>query len=195
MEQEPEDVMRPFQTDPAGANPEDTEGPCGPVPSAPQGWTWDALMDEALAEARLAASHDEVPVGAVVVEATGRIIGRGHNRPVRGNDPSAHAEMLALRDAAATLENYRLDGCVLVVTLEPCMMCTGAIVHARIAGVVYGAPDPKAGAVTSCLEGFELPFLNHRPWHMCGVRRRACSDVLQDFFKERRERARRARKE
>ncbi|GEB79257.1 tRNA-specific adenosine deaminase [Desulfovibrio desulfuricans] len=163
-----------------------TDGPVGPVPYAPEGWTWERLMDEALAEARLAQAEGEVPVGAVVVDKAGRIIGRGHNRCLRDNDPSAHAEMVALRMAATTTANYRLGGTFLVVTLEPCLMCAGAIVHARVEGVVYGAEDPKAGAVTSCLEAFEQPFLNHRPWHMGGVRRRACTAILKDFFNGRR---------
>lgn len=162
------------------------DGPVGPVPYAPEGWTWERLMDEALVEARLAQAEGEVPVGAVVVDKAGRIISRGHNRCLRDNDPSAHAEMVALRMAASTTANYRLGGTFLVVTLEPCLMCAGAIVHARVEGVVYGAEDAKAGAVTSCLEAFEQPFLNHRPWHMGGVRRRACTAILKDFFNERR---------
>lgn len=161
-------------------------GPAGPVPPAPPGWTWDSLMDRALEQARQAAALGEVPVGAVVADRSGRIIGAGHNRPVGTHDPSAHAEMLALREACRTTGNYRLDGAVLVVTLEPCLMCAGAVVHARVAGVVYGAPDLKAGAVASCLDALDQPFLNHRTWHMGHVRAAECAALLHEFFKERR---------
>ncbi len=161
-------------------------GPAGPVPPAPPGWTWDALMDAALAQARKAADLGEVPVGAVVVDRQGRIIGAGHNTPVATHDPSAHAEMVALREACRSTGNYRLDGAVLVVTLEPCLMCAGAMVHARVAGVVYGAPDLKAGAVTSCLDALDQPFHNHRVWHMGHVRAAECGALLQEFFRERR---------
>lgn len=169
--------MKPLQPD----------GPFGPVPTPPAGWdSWNELMERALEQARLGAVRGEVPVGAIVVDAKGRILGAAHNRPSCDSDPSAHAEMLALREAAATLGNYRLDGAYLVVTLEPCMMCAGAAVHARVAGVIYGADDPKAGAVSSCLDGLELPFHNHHPWHMGGILRGACAEVLQTFFKDRR---------
>lgn len=156
----------------------------GPVPVAPQGLTWESLMDESLIEARKAASgpEPEVPVGAVVVSADGRIVGRGHNTPVSGHDPTAHAEIVALRDAARTLHNYRLGGCVLVVTLEPCLMCVGAMVHARVAGCVYGAADMRAGMASSCIGGFDLSFHNHRVWHYGGVRADACAALLRDFF-------------
>ncbi len=133
---------------------------------------------------------EEVPVGALVVSPEGRILGRGRNSPIGSCDPTAHAEITALRRAAEVLGNYRLDGCLLVVTLEPCLMCVGAIVHARIAGVVYGASDLKAGAVVSCLDGFEQPFLNHRVWHMGGICEGACADMLRGFFEERREHTR-----
>ena len=163
-------------------------GPCGgPVPPAPPGWRWEALMHLALGEARQAAREDEVPVGAVLVAADGRLLARAHNRPVALHDPTAHAEILALRAAGAASGNYRLGGGVLVVTLEPCAMCAAALVHARLAGVVYGAADRLAGAVTSCTETLDQPFFNHRVWHMGGVLARESVDLLQDFFAGRRD--------
>lgn len=141
-------------------------------------------MEEALAQAEQAWAQGEVPVGAVVADPQGRLIGKGHNEPIARHDPSAHAEMLALRAAALTLGNYRLDGCVLVVTLEPCLMCTGAIVHSRLAGVVYGAADNKAGAVASCFNGLDLPFLNHQVWHMGGIAAPRCAALLHRFFQQ-----------
>lgn len=128
------------------------------------------------------AEQAEVPVAALVVAPDGRILGRARNRPVSDHDPSAHAEVLALREAARAVRNYRLTDCVLVVTLEPCLMCVGALVHARVAGVVYGAADDRAGAVDSCLAGLNLPFLNHHPWHYGGVRGEECANVLRLFF-------------
>ena len=112
---------------------------------------------------------------------------RAHNRPVALHDPTAHAEILALRAAGAASGNYRLGGGVLVVTLEPCAMCAAALVHARLAGVVYGAADRLAGAVTSCTETLDQPFFNHRVWHMGGVLARESVDLLQDFFSGRRD--------
>ena len=147
---------------------------------------WERFMGEALREAELALEQGEVPVGALVVDATGEIIGRGRNSPVRSNDPTAHAEIAALRRAAAHTGNYRLNGCCLVVTLEPCLMCAGAMVHARLDGLVYGAPDDRAGALDSRLEAFDLSFQNHRPWHMGGILESECSALLQQFFGERR---------
>ena len=143
-------------------------------------------MDEALAEARLAGASHEVPVGAVLVSSQGEIVGKGRNAPVAAHDPTAHAEVAALRDAALRLGNYRLQGAVLVVTLEPCLMCVGALAHARIAGLVYGAADAKAGAVDSCLDGLDLPFLRHTIWRMGGIREQECAGLLQDFFAPRR---------
>lgn len=156
----------------------------GPIPSPSPGWTWERLMALALEEARAAARQNEVPVGAVVVAPDGTILASAHNRPVALSDPSAHAEILALRAAGQSLGNYRLENCVLVATLEPCFMCTGAIVHARLAGVVYGATDSKAGAVESCFNGLDLPFHNHRVWHMGGVSSQACAELLHHFFME-----------
>lgn len=149
-------------------------------------------MDAALVEARLTARLTargagcdavcEVPVGAVVVAPDGRIVGRGHNSPVSGCDPTAHAEVTAIRAAARALGNYRLGGCVLVVTLEPCCMCVGAMIHARVSGCVYGAADMRAGMAGSCLDGFDLPFHNHRVWHYGGVRADCCAALLRNFF-------------
>lgn len=146
-------------------------------------------MERALRQARLAAAEGEVPVGAVLAAADGRLLAEAHNRPLGLHDPTAHAEMLALRRAGAVLGNYRLGGCVLVVTLEPCAMCAAALVHARLAGVVYGAADALAGAVSSCAETLEAPFFNHHVWHMGGVCSAACAAVLRDFFAARREAA------
>lgn len=143
-------------------------------------------MGEALHEARLALDTGEVPVGAVLVAPDGRIIGRGHNSPLALSDPTAHAEIAALRRGAAENRNYRLENTVLVVTLEPCLMCVGAMVHARIAGLVYGAADTAAGAVASRLDGLELPFLNHRVWFAGGVREQECAALLHSFFEEKR---------
>ena len=142
-------------------------------------------MREALALARQAATEGEVPVGAVVVR-DGQIIGRGHNRPVSAHDPTAHAEIDALRDAAASLGNYRLTGATLYVTLEPCVMCVGALMHARVKTVVYGATEPKAGAMESTQRAHEHPALNHRVSVISGVLAAECRDVLQAFFRERR---------
>ncbi len=155
----------------------------GPIPSAPKGYTWEQLMDMALEEAHKASSlHDEVPVGAVLVSAQGEILARAHNACIHKHDPTAHAEILALRQAGKKIENYRLKGTVLVVTLEPCLMCAGALVHARIDGLVYGAQDLKAGAISSCCDSLEQPFLNHKVWHMGGVKSEKCAELLKTFF-------------
>lgn len=142
-------------------------------------------MRQALAEARRGAREDEVPVGAVIV-ADGRVVARAHNRPIRLHDPSAHAEILALRRAARKLGNYRLPGCSLYVTIEPCAMCAGAMVQARLARVVYGARDPKAGAAGSALRVLNHPRLNHRVELAHGVLAAECAEVLRDFFRRRR---------
>lgn len=145
-----------------------------------------AFMAEALAQARLAAEAGEVPVGAVVVH-QGRVIARAHNAPVADHDPTAHAEVRALRAAAQALGNYRLDGCELHVTLEPCAMCAGAMLHARLARVVYGAPDPRTGAAGSVVDLFREPKLNHHTTVTGGVRADECGDLLKTFFRRRRE--------
>lgn len=139
-------------------------------------------MRLALEEAEKARAAGEVPVGALVIGADGEIMARGHNLCLALSDPTAHAELMALRAAGEAAGNYRLGGSFLVVTLEPCMMCAGAAVHARLAGVVYGARDPKAGAVESCLDGLEQYFHNHRPWHLGGVLEAECTAPLKDFF-------------
>lgn len=142
-------------------------------------------MRAALRQARLAFKEQEVPVGAVVVQA-GRIIARAHNRPIHLNDPTAHAEILALRRAARKLANYRLTECALYVTIEPCAMCAGAIVHARLHRVVFGACDFKAGAAGSVLDILNHPQLNHRVEILNGVLEDDCAAVLSDFFRARR---------
>lgn len=144
-------------------------------------------MTAALALARQAAALDEVPVGAVVV-CDGQIVGQGCNQPIGRHDPTAHAEILALRDAAQRLGNYRLPDCTLYVTLEPCLMCAGAIMHARIARVVYGARDPKTGVAGSVLDVFAETRLNHHARIEGGVLAEACSRLLSDFFAARRRR-------
>jgi tRNA(adenine34) deaminase len=144
----------------------------------------EALM-LALEEARSAAKAGEVPVGAVVVE-KGVVVGRGQNRVLRDLDPTAHAEIVALREAARTLGNYRLGGCELFATLEPCSMCAGAIIHARISRLVYAADDPKAGAVTSVLEVVNHPRLNHQMVVKSGELAEESGELLRDFFRQRR---------
>lgn len=143
-------------------------------------------MAEALGEARQAGAAGETPVGAVLLSGDGTIYARGRNAVEALRDPTAHAEMLALREACRNVGNHRLEGCVLAVTLEPCLMCAGALVHARLAGLVYGAKDARAGAVDSCLDGLEQPFLNHRVWHMGGICAEECTALLRDFFTKRR---------
>ena len=145
----------------------------------------DDFMREALALAAQAAAAGEVPVGAVVVK-DGRIIGRGYNRPISSHDPTAHAEIVALRDAARAEANYRLPGCELYVTLEPCAMCVGALVHARLARVVYGANDPKTGACGSIVDLPAIAHWNHHGVFSGGVLADECGAVLRRFFAERR---------
>ncbi len=146
-------------------------------------------MQLALAEAREAAMAGEVPVGAVVVR-DGRVIARGHNAPISGHDPTAHAEIVALRAAAAALGNYRLDGCTLYVTLEPCTMCSGAILHARLDAVVYGAADARTGAAGSVLDVFADGRINHRITVRGGVLADHCATLLRTFFAGRRQQQR-----
>ena len=142
-------------------------------------------MEEALREAQRALALGEVPVGAVVVRA-GRVIGRGCNRPISANDPTAHAEIQALREAAHAVDNYRLLDCDLYVTVEPCAMCAGAITHARIRRLIYGADDAKAGAVHSVLQVLNHPKLNHQVEITSGVLAARAMDLLQTFFREKR---------
>lgn len=140
----------------------------------------------AMAEARAALAGGEVPVGCVIVSASGELLARGENRVLRTSDPTAHAEIVALRAAGTMLGNYRLLGCTLYSTLEPCAMCAGAILHARIARLVFGAPDPKAGACGSVLEVINHPKLNHRLDLQGGVLGEDCGQLLTDFFRARR---------
>ena len=144
------------------------------------------FMQLALEQARLGGLRGEVPVGAVVVQ-EGEVVGSGFNCPISTRDPSAHAEMVAIRAAAARLENYRLPGSTLYVTLEPCSMCAGLIVHSRIARVIYGTTEPKAGVAVSRGQFFQQDFLNHRVLVEGGVLAEACSSLLSDFFKARRQ--------
>ncbi len=143
-------------------------------------------MVTALEQARLAPSHGDVPVGAVVVTADGTVVGSGHNDREGAGDPTAHAEVLALRAAAAAVGSWRLTGCTLVVTLEPCTMCAGALVLARVDRVVFGADDPKAGAAGSLFDVVRDRRLNHRPEVVGGVLAEECSAVLRAFFEHRR---------
>ena len=143
-------------------------------------------MRAALEEASKAAAAGEVPVGAVVVSPEGKILSRARNRSVGAGDPTAHAEVLALRAAARKLGNYRLTGCRLVVTLEPCPMCAGAAVTARVGEIVYGAEDPKAGAVSTLYRIASDPRLNHRAAIVPGVLAKECAGLLTAFFRERR---------
>lgn len=145
----------------------------------------ESFMREALALARESAAAGEVPVGAVIV-LDGQIIGYGRNQPISAHDPTAHAEVVALRDAAARVGNYRLPGAVLYVTIEPCLMCVGALMHARVATVVYGATEPKAGAMESTQRAHEHAALNHRVTVVSGVLASECRALLQQFFQERR---------
>src|SRR6185369_8956786 len=139
------------------------------------------LMAAALEEARRAGEAGEVPIGAVLAVG-GEIVGRGFNQPIGSGDPTAHAEIVAIRDAAARVGNYRLTGAILCVTIEPCLMCVGALVHARIGTLVYGAAEPKSGAVVSTVRGGELPGLNHRFETVTGVREDECRALMQAFF-------------
>jgi len=145
----------------------------------------ETLMQIALEEATAAAEAGEVPIGAVVV-AGGQVVARGQNRVLRDVDPTAHAEIVAMRLAAKATENYRLVDCELFVTLEPCAMCAGAVIHARLGRLVYGAADPKAGAAGSVLEVVNHPRLNHQMAVSSGVLAEECGELLRGFFRERR---------
>lgn len=148
---------------------------------------WNQAMILALEQAGLAEKQGEVPVGAVVLNAERRVLATAYNQTLRLVDPAGHAEMLALREAAARVGNHRLNGAVLVVTLEPCLMCLGAMIQARIGGLVFGARDPKAGAVLSRINVNDLHWLNHRFWIMEGILVEECEKVLHEFFQVRRE--------
>jgi tRNA(adenine34) deaminase len=140
-------------------------------------------MGLALEQARRARDAGEVPIGAVVVVGD-EVVGRGFNQPIRAADPTAHAEIVAMRDAAGALGNYRLTGATLVVTIEPCLMCVGASVHARIATVVFGASEPRTGALVSTMRGAELPGHNHRFEVVGGVCEEECRALMQAFFRD-----------
>jgi len=146
------------------------------------------FMRLALAEAQRAAERGEVPVGAVLVQ-EGQVIGRGFNQPISSNDPSAHAEMVAIRQAATAAQNYRLPGSTLYVTLEPCTMCAGLLVHSRVGRLVYGAQEPKSGAILSRSQVLEQPWMNHRMLVEGGVLAQECGELLSGFFRERRKKA------
>lgn len=150
---------------------------------------FESLMGVALEEAGRARDAGEVPIGAIVV-LNDEIVGRGFNQPITAGDPTAHAEIVAIRQAARHAGNYRLTGATLLVTIEPCLMCVGALVHARIGTLVYGASEPRTGAVVSTVRGGELPGHNHRFEVISGVRDEECRALMQDFFKARREQSR-----
>jgi tRNA(adenine34) deaminase len=143
-------------------------------------------MGQAIEEAESAFSEGEVPVGAVLVNSKGRILARAHNQPIALKDPTAHAEILVLRQGGTAVDNYRLNGCTLVVTVEPCFMCMGAVIHARIARLVFGAFDPKGGAAGSLYDLSRDDRLNHRLEVVSGILREACQDLMQRFFRDRR---------
>jgi tRNA(adenine34) deaminase len=147
---------------------------------------WDALMSQSIEEAKRARDAGEVPIGAIVV-LDGEVIGRGFNQPISSGDPTAHAEIVAIRAAAQRLGNYRLTDATLFVTIEPCLMCVGAMVHARIGRLVFGATEPRTGAVVSTVRGVELPGHNHRFEFASGVREEECRSLLQEFFREKRQ--------
>jgi tRNA(adenine34) deaminase len=149
----------------------------------------EGLMRAALAQARLAAAAGEVPIGAVVAM-DDRIIAAGFNQPIGSSDPTAHAEIVAIRAAANAVGNYRLTGATVCVTVEPCAMCVGAIVHARIGTLIYGAPEPKTGAVRSTMKLLDDPSWNHRLVVVAGLMADDCRALLQDFFVQRRQRSR-----
>lgn len=142
-------------------------------------------MREALEEAQKAGAEGEVPIGAIVL-LNEKIIGRGHNSPIRKHDPTAHAEILALRNAAHNTSNYRIPGSILVVTIEPCIMCVGTMIHARVEEVVFGAADPKGGAIQSCFQLAESSQLNHRIRVTSGILEEECGELLKSFFASRR---------
>jgi len=146
----------------------------------------DHWMQHALTLAGKARAAGEVPVGAVLVSDDSCLGEGGWNQPIGRHDPTAHAEVMALRAAGVSLGNYRFPGSTLYVTLEPCLMCVGAMVHARVARLVFGASDPKSGAVSSCARGFELPGLNHRVESSGGVLADECGELLKEFFRSRR---------
>jgi tRNA(adenine34) deaminase len=149
----------------------------------------ELFMEAALDEARRGLAAGEVPVGAVLV-IDGRIVSRAFNQPIRAVDPTAHAEILVLREAAHAVGNYRLTDATVYVTVEPCLMCVGALVHARVREVVYGAAEPKTGALVSTIRALDMPGLNHRFAVSAGVRESECRELMQEFFRDKRRSAR-----
>ena len=149
---------------------------------------WDDLMGRAIEEALKARDAGEVPIGAVIA-LNGEVVGRGFNQPISSGDPTAHAEIVAIRAAARHLGNYRLTYATLCVTVEPCLMCVGALVHARIGRLVFGAAELRTGAVVSTVRGADLPGHNHRFDFVSGVREDECRSLLQDFFRDKRQRS------
>ncbi len=147
--------------------------------------TAEFWMREALREARKAEAEGEVPVGAVLL-VDGKIFGRGRNSSLRLHDPTAHAEIVALRQASHNVTNYRLPGSILIVTIEPCIMCVGAMIQARVEEVIYGAADPKAGAIRSCFQLADAPALNHKMRATSGILEFECGSILKEFFSARR---------
>jgi tRNA(Arg) A34 adenosine deaminase TadA len=145
----------------------------------------ERFMRLALEEARRAHQSEEVPIGAVAV-LDGQVVGAGFNRPISSNDPTAHAEIIAIREAALAIGNYRLAGIELYVTLEPCLMCVGALVHARVTSVIFGAREPRTGALVSSTRALEIPSLNHRFEIVEGVLEEECRELVQSFFRSRR---------
>jgi tRNA(adenine34) deaminase len=159
--------------------------PTNPFSTNAETYTDELFMEEALGAAQRALEAGEVPVGAVVIR-DGKIVGRGGNRNLTDCDPTAHAEIVALREAGVTIGNHRLEDCALFVTIEPCAMCAGALVHARLKRLVYGADDPKAGAIHSVMQVLNHPSLNHRMEVRSGVLAGRCAEMLQSFFRLRR---------
>jgi tRNA(adenine34) deaminase len=172
--------LKSINLTPETASGESRRGESSDEPKADELW-----MEEALRCAQRALEAGEVPVGAIVVR-EGRIVGRGWNRNIAGSDPTAHAEVIALREAGAAVGNHRLEDCELFVTIEPCAMCAGAMVHARIRRLVYGADDPKAGAVQSVMQVLNHPQLNHKIEVRSGVLAGRSAEILQSFFRSRR---------
>jgi tRNA(adenine34) deaminase len=154
--------------------------------SQPTQLTDETWLRLAIEEAKLAQAAEEVPVGAILLHPDGTILARGQNRVIRDHDPTAHAEIVAIRDAGRALGNYRLEGCTLYATLEPCAMCAGAMIHARLARLVFGALDPKAGAVGSVLDVLNHPQLNHQIKLTNGLLAEECGGLLRSFFQSRR---------
>jgi len=160
------------------------------LPPPPPGWeSFEAIMAVAMEKARAAGEIGEAPVGAVLLSPTGALLAQVGNAPITLGDPTAHAEILAIREGAAKIGNYRLTNSIMVVTLEPCIMCLGAMIHARIGLLVYGAADPRTGAVSSVLPGPDLPFFNHRFDVVSGVCAEESGNLLRSFFRRRRGRA------